>query len=202
MATAATTSLFMAPLSGKRSFPDADPPPASALALLAAQLQRGEAGALDRVYSRFAPSLLHLASGLTGSPEAGEDVVHDVFVGLPAAMAGYRETGQFGPWLRRIVARRALDHLRLSARRNEVELEGEADIDLGAVRQPDVATRLVIDAAVAALPDALRIVFILRAVEGYAHAEIGEMLGIPRGTSEVRFHRAIRALRVALEDKD
>jgi RNA polymerase sigma-70 factor (ECF subfamily) len=202
MATAARRFLLMASNPGKRSFDaGASVTDVSGDAALAAALQRGDPGALDRVYHRFAAPLLHLATRLTGSPESGEDVLHDVFVALPKAMDAYRETGQFDRWLRRIVARRALDQIRLTARRNEVDIDAELEAAY-TTQQPDVPTRLALDAAIAALPGALRAVFVLRAVEGYPHGEIAELLGIQRGTSEVRFFRAVRALRLTLEEHE
>jgi RNA polymerase sigma factor (sigma-70 family) len=203
MATAANRFVPVVPLPGRPIHldPSADPQRASADAQLAAALQRGEPGALDRVYHRFAGSLLQLATRITGSPESGEDVVHDVFIALPGGVIGYRETGQFDRWLRRLVTRRALDHIRLSVRRNEVDYDVEEE-SAYSTQQPDIPTRLAIDAAIAALPDPLRAVFVLRAVEGYAHAEIAELLGIQRGTCEVRFFRAVRALRLTLEEHE
>jgi RNA polymerase sigma factor (sigma-70 family) len=53
--------------------------------------------------------------------------------------------------------------------------------------------------AVAGLPDSLRAVFVLKEVEGYTHAEIGALLGITPGASEVRLCRALRRLRERLE---
>ena len=59
--------------------------------------------------------------------------------------------------------------------------------------------RTALEGALRAIPDKLRVVFVLREIEGYTHAEIAELLGIRRGTSEVRLHRAMRALRRQLE---
>jgi RNA polymerase sigma-70 factor (ECF subfamily) len=50
------------------------------------------------------------------------------------------------------------------------------------------------------LPNDLRVVFVLSDMEGYSHAEIGSMLGIRAGTSQVRLYRARRRLRALLED--
>jgi RNA polymerase sigma-70 factor (ECF subfamily) len=60
--------------------------------------------------------------------------------------------------------------------------------------------RLAIVAAMSALPNDLRVVFVLSDMEGYSHAEIGRMLGIRAGTSQVRLYRARRRLRALLED--
>ena len=49
--------------------------------------------------------------------------------------------------------------------------------------------------AIAALPDALRVVFVLREVEGYSHAEIAALLGITRTASALRLHRAWKLVR-------
>ncbi len=59
--------------------------------------------------------------------------------------------------------------------------------------------RIELEDAVDALPKALRIVFVLRDVEGYTHIEIGKMLGIGTGASTVRLHRARKILRTCLE---
>jgi RNA polymerase sigma-70 factor (ECF subfamily) len=49
------------------------------------------------------------------------------------------------------------------------------------------------------LPEDQRVVVVLKAIEGYSHDEIAELLGIRRNSSEVRFHRALQRLRKVLE---
>ena len=49
------------------------------------------------------------------------------------------------------------------------------------------------------LPDHLRAVLVLKEIEGYAHAEIAELLGISEGASRVRLTRALKRLRNELE---
>jgi len=43
-------------------------------------------------------------------------------------------------------------------------------------------------------------VLVLKEIEGYSHAEVGELLGISAGASRVRLNRAMRRLRKTLED--
>ena len=45
-------------------------------------------------------------------------------------------------------------------------------------------------------------VFVLHAVEGYRHDEIGTLLNIATGTSKAQFHRARRMLTQWLEGED
>jgi len=50
------------------------------------------------------------------------------------------------------------------------------------------------------LPDSLRAVFVLKEIEGYSHVEVGSLLGISAGASEVRLCRAIKSLRHHLRE--
>jgi RNA polymerase sigma-70 factor, ECF subfamily len=164
-------------------------------ALLASRIREGEMQALDLVFERYATQLLRLATRLTGSEADGEDVVQDVFVGLPLALRRYEERGQFGPWIRRVTTRTALMRLRRVGTRGEVSLDG-----VGEPEQPQrmEIERIGLERAIAALPESLRVVFVLREVEGHSHAEIAALLGISRSASEVRLHRAVQRLRLLL----
>lgn len=167
-------------------------------AQLVQRLKAGDTSAIEALYWRYTPGLLRLASRLTDSRDDAEDVVQDVFVGLERALRRYTEEGTFERWLRRVTVRIALSRQRVNRGRREVDfppnlaapLQNEAD---------SLAGRLTIEKAIAALPEHLREVFVLKELEHYSHSEIGEMLGIRRGTSEVRFFRAIRRLRDQLK---
>jgi RNA polymerase sigma-70 factor (ECF subfamily) len=58
--------------------------------------------------------------------------------------------------------------------------------------------RLTIADALARLADEQRVVFLLKEVEGYSHAEIATLLEISVRNSEVRLFRARQALRAIL----
>jgi RNA polymerase sigma-70 factor, ECF subfamily len=124
--------------------------------------------------------------------------LQDVFLALPAALERYQPRDAFAAWLRRVTVRVALMHLRRERGRREIALDAAPE---PSVRPREgIAERSEIERAIAALPDVLRTVFVLREVEGYSHAEIARMLGIRENTSQVRHHRAVRMLRAALGD--
>ena len=54
--------------------------------------------------------------------------------------------------------------------------------------------------ALAELPERARSVIVMHDVEGFTHAEIGELLGIPGGTARSDLHHARRKLRGLLKD--
>ena len=155
----------------------------------------GDPEALASLYHAHGAALYHLAYRLTGTPQDAEDVVHDVFVGLPEALRRYEERGSFGGWLKRVTARVALMKLRRGKRRREVALDNAA----GQAEPPATSERDGLQAAVDTLPDHLRSVLVLKEIEGYGHAEIAGLLGISEGASRVRLTRALKRLRHELE---
>jgi RNA polymerase sigma factor (sigma-70 family) len=170
-------------------------------AALLERLRAGDPQALDDLFHRHARSLLGVAYRLTGSSADAEDIVQDVFVGLPVALRRYAERGSFAGWLRTVTVRLALDRMRRRERRREVALDLAERTAGGGVGAGAMEARWELEEALAALPDTLRVVLVLKEVEGYSHAEIGRMLGIRTGTSEVRLHRAIRTLRRVLGEQ-
>ena len=173
------------------SLPLPDGEPSDLDAVLVARTVGGDRDALGLLYQRYAGRLTLLAARLLCGREDAEDVVQDLFVGLPETLAGYRDQGRLEGWLRRATVNLALKRLRTASRRREEDLLSttpcspvSADSDAILVRR-----------AVESLPDSLRAVVILKVVEGYSHTEIGELLGISRGASEVRLTRALEKLR-------
>ena len=91
-------------------------------ASLIADIRGGNAEAIGTLYERHGKSLLALAYRLLQSTADAEDVVHDVFVGLPEALRRYEERGALTSWLRKITARVALAKIREATARNQVDV--------------------------------------------------------------------------------
>ena len=164
---------------------------------LASAVRDGEGAALAALYHRYARDLMAVAYRLLMSRADAEDVLHDVFVGLPEALRRYEPRGTLKGWLKRVTVRVALTRLRRARARREVTLD---DAPTVAGRFGEVSDTIALADALASLPPPLRAVVVLKEIEGYSHEEIGELLGISRGASEVRLHRAMRRLRARLGD--
>jgi len=165
---------------------------------LVTSAQRGDADALAALYQAHGEAVYRLAYRLLGTREDAEDVVHDVFVGLPEALRRYEERGALESWLKRVAARVALMRLRQRDRRREVSLDAGTEQRL---REASSTEFTGLKEAVDALPDGLRSVLVLKEIEGYSHAEVAALLGISEGASRVRLTRAIRGLRRMLGEE-
>lgn len=172
------------------------PIPARSDAELVTLVRSGDLTALGALYDRYASSLMSVAYRLLMAKPDAEDVVHDVFVGLPEALRRYEERGALASWLKRVTVRVALSRLRREEVRAAQPLDG-----LLAAPSRDPAAAIDIESAVATLPPSLRAALVLKEIEGYSHAEIAEMVGISVAASKVRLHRALRALRHLLEER-
>ena len=71
----------------------------------------------------------------------------------------------------------------------------------GAPAPSGTEPRQTLEQVLGQMPDELRVVFVLREVEGYTHVQIGSMLGITPATSELRLHRARKLLSARMKGR-
>ena len=167
---------------------------------LATRIRSGSTEALEELYRVAGARLLALAWRLTLDRADAEDVVHDVFVGLPRALGAYRDRGAFRAWLQRLVVRTALMRRRGEGRRSVRDSAYAAELEraesCGDPPGSDGAGRLL-----ARLPDSLRVVVVLREIEGMSHREVAKALGISEAASRVRLIRGMERLRRLLREE-
>jgi RNA polymerase sigma-70 factor (ECF subfamily) len=173
-------------------------------------LRQRDRHACTCVLKWFMPRLYQLALRMTGNADEAEDVVQEGFIKACAQIDRFEGRSGLGSWLYRIVLNTALMHLRQQKASDRHRAPPAAEDTAPAVeRVPDpagdpgaqvvaVELRAQIDAAIGALPAALRTAFVLRDLEGLSTAEAAQALGISEAALKVRLHRARLALRVAL----
>ncbi|MDQ6830711.1 MAG: RNA polymerase sigma factor [Gemmatimonadota bacterium] len=148
---------------------------------------------MDRVY--------RLAFRLTGDDALAQECTQDAFIRAFERLGEFRGDSSFGTWLHTIASSVTLNALKKVKRLGAREMDiSAADAVTGVSRraEPDLKVRL--RAAIDALPDGYRTVFVMHDVEGYTHEEIGAALGVQEGTSKAQLSRARAKLREALAD--
>lgn len=167
---------------------------------LAARAAEGDRDAFGELVDRHAPAARRVARTVLTTADDADDAVQDGFLSAWRAIARYDPTRPFGPWLMRIVLNAARDLRRRSRVRRTDPLPPER---AGSEPGPDRATgralfHEALAAALAQLPERQRVAVTLFDAEGYPHAEIAELLGVPVGTVRSDVFQARRALRAAL----
>jgi RNA polymerase sigma-70 factor (ECF subfamily) len=153
---------------------------------------RGDAAALDVLFSAHWPAAYRAAWLIVRDAHAAEDIAQEGFVAAIRALDRFDRRRPFGPWLRTIVARRAIDAARARSLRREVDGSGVLDVLPGAAATTAVADDLL--TAIAALPDDQRVVVVLRHLLELTPSEIAGVVGVPRGTVNSRLRRGLDAL--------
>lgn len=125
---------------------------------LVARVHDGDAEALATLFRRHAAWLHRVVRRVVDSDDEADDVVQELFVGLPEALAHYVERGALAAWLARVALRIALARRRRDRRREE-RAPRDADAHLfHATTCPTDDTlldRVSVEAAVARLPEPL-----------------------------------------------
>lgn len=167
---------------------------------LAARAAAGDGEAFGQLVLRYAAVARRAARVLLGNDHDADDAAQDGFLAAWRAIDRYDRGRPFRPWLMRIVVNAARDF----RRRQTVRRTDDLSPTLASERSgPDRDTdrellRARLDGALATLPERQRIAVTMFDAEGYAHAEIAEVLGIPEGTVRSDVFHARRALRTAL----
>ena len=163
---------------------------------LLAAARAGDRAAFERLYERHAPRMKSIAANLLSSASDAEDAVQESFLKVYRGAEGFRSQARLGTWIYRILLRTCYDALRRRRRRPDTAASPSLPDDPVALRaaEPDHQLRLELEDAVSRLPERARTVFLLSAVEGFVHREIGEVLGIPEATSRTLLFEARREL--------
>lgn len=152
---------------------------------------KGKPQAQRELYEQFSEIMLGVCYRYTRSMRDAEDVLQEGFVKVFRYLHQYKQQGELGAWIRRIMVNTALNYLKRHRKYQEEMFFTEEYMH--PVADDDPAVRLQakeIADLVRQLPQGYQVIFNLHAIEGYTHVEIGEMLGISDGTSRSQYSRA------------
>ena len=170
----------------------------------------GDFAAFDELVRRHQARLYNLARRILRNEDDAQEAVQDALLNAVQALPGFRGEAPFAKWITRITANQALKILR---KRKGLPTEAYLEDDEEALRRPQFVapwadspehvlqlreTREHLDAALEALSDSYRSIFVLRDIEGLSVEETAEVLGISPANVKVRLMRARLALREEL----
>lgn len=143
------------------------------------------------LYERFAGRLFVVSKRYCASADDAEDVLQEAFVKIFRGISEFRFECPLEAWLKRIVINTALKHLhRQKPWQGAVDVQDVANHVSQADESLPTLNYQYLLGLIQELPPGCRAVFNLYAIEGYAHTEIAELLGISEGTSKSQFFRA------------
>lgn len=182
---------------------------------LTALARNGDRDAFRAIMRRGNQRLFRVARAFVQDDAEAEDVVQEAYLRAFAHIAGFRGDASVFTWLTRITINEA--NARLRQRRpcvglDQIEISQAKgahvimfpNADPARTPESDAAraqVRRMLETAIDDLPEAFRVVFVLRDIEECSIAETAEALEILPETVKTRLHRARRLLREALRDR-
>ncbi len=181
---------------------------------LVACVVAGERDAFRQIMQRCNQRMFRVVRGVIRNEAEAEDVVQEAYVHAFEKLGSFRGEASLATWLTRIALNEAYGRMR--RRRDSVDID---DIDANGPAAQLIAfpghllgddpaeeaaraqMRRLLEQAVDELPEAFRLVYVLRDVEGCSVEDTAGVLGIRPETVKTRLHRARRQLRDVLASR-
>ena len=157
--------------------------------------QKGDARAQKELYDLFAPKMMVVAMRYSKTKHEAEDILQEGCVKVFQKINTLKDAKSLQAWITRIIVNAALNNSRSKLYMfpmyevDDISLQSEQDLGLSMLGFKEL---LVL---IQSLPDGCQMIFNMYVIEGYAHKEIAEKLGISEGTSKSQLARARMILR-------
>lgn len=151
------------------------------------------------LYTQIAPMMLSVAHRYANSKTDAEDIFQESILNVFDRLHQLRDAEKIHGWAKQIVVHESIRFYK--KKRNlifsdETALEpARLNADSGIYRQIEMEQLIKV---IQQLPDKMRMVINLYAIEGYKHEEIAEMLRISVGTSKSNLHDARQKIKMYL----
>lgn len=154
--------------------------------------KRNESKAQRALYDLFKARLMGLCRRYTRHRDDAQDVLQESFIKIFSKLHQVDSAEKLESWMKTITVRTAIDQFHKTKR---LDLQSLSDKEF---EVSDMDYDLILDnlsdeyliQAIHSLPEGCRMVFNLFEVEGYAHAEIAELLSVSENTSRSQLHHA------------
>ena len=163
----------------------------------------GDSRAQHALYRQAFPYLIKICYRYTSCKDDAVDMLNQGFLKIFQALPTYREEQPFLAWAKRIVINAIIDNFRRNKNyREQIQIQEEyyqqqdhSDFNAGEMRMMSNDLMNLVQQ----LPPMSREVLNLNVIDGYAHKEIAQMLGISESASKWHLFSARNKLREWLE---
>ena len=171
----------------------------------------GDRAEFARLVDAYSSLIYRLGLRMLGTPQDAEDVLQNTFLNVLTHLSTFEGRSSLSTWIYRIAANEALMLIR--KKKPEVNIERSEDAQAGDNDEDLLPTQFVdwsalpenellsgesqkyLDSAIQTLPESMRIVFVLRDVEGLSIKETADALHLTETNVQTRLLRARILLR-------
>ena len=174
-------------------------------------LKAGDQKAFARLVDLTSAHIYRVALQILGTSQDAEDAMQETYIKALHSLADFEGRSSLTTWLYRIAVNEALMLVRkrrpqmMAVEQNEVDIKDETEpkeiIDWCCLPESEMLSsesRFFLDRAVQNLPPKLRMVFVMRDLEGLSIQETADALKVTESVVKTRLLRARLALRETL----
>jgi RNA polymerase sigma-70 factor (ECF subfamily) len=177
--------------------------------------REGDAKAFETLLGRHERGVLNFVYRMVGDREQANDLTQETFLRVVKRASSYSRKAKFTTWLYTIARYQSIDALRKRKHRRHPSLDqprgsdqegqtlmerlpGRSDDGFDRTDAAQIAAR--VEAAIGALSDEQREVFVMREFKRLPFKEIAGVVGVSENTIKSRMRYALENLRLALAD--
>ena len=175
------------------------------------KLTAGDQAEFARLVDEYSAPIYRLGLRMLGNPQDAEDVLQNTFINALTHIKNFEGRSNLSTWLYRIASNEALMLIR--KKKPEVNLGDFEDnenvedvkptqfVDWSALPENELLSgegKSFLDESIRALPESLRIVFLLRDIEGLSIKQTADTLDLTETNVKTRLLRARLVLREGL----
>ncbi len=182
-------------------------------ALLLKKIKDGDIASFELLISDYQVYAYNVAYRMLGNEEDAKDITQEALIKVYKSIHKFKETSSFSTWLYRIVMNTCKDELK-KRKEATISLDKEIQTDDGSMSMEIGDERLnpsrivernevshVVQEAINTLPDANRMVIVLRDIQGMSYEEISQVIKEPIGTVKSRINRGRGQLKKILTEQ-
>ncbi len=181
--------------------------------LLLKKIKEGDIRSFELLIKEYQVYAYNIAYRMMGNEEDAKDITQEALIKVYKSINKFNETSSFSTWLYRIVMNTCKDELK-KRKESTVSLDKEIETDDGTFSReigdeqlnPSIIVERnevshLVQEAISSLPDANRMVVVLRDIQGLSYEEISQVIKEPIGTVKSRISRGRNQLKKLLIDK-
>ncbi|MFK7758220.1 MAG: RNA polymerase sigma factor [Flavobacteriales bacterium] len=164
---------------------------------------RGNERAQKKLFDQYAPQMMTVCNRYANRNDQALDMLQEGFIRVFDKLGQYSGKGSLAGWIRSVVVSTSLTILR---REKKFSFSEDIDdqLDVSSTSE-DALSALAFEellGLIQRLPAGYRTVFNLYAIEGFAHKEIAEKLGVTESTSKTQYKKAKAQLQKLIEENE
>ncbi|HRP56058.1 RNA polymerase sigma factor [Agriterribacter sp.] len=162
----------------------------------------GEKQFFEWIMRRYNQRLFRVGISILGSDAEVEDAMQNAYIKAYQHLNKFEQRASLSTWLVKILMNECLAQRNKKARLKLTNIEYHPE-NMGSMKTPsnilmNKELGIMLEAAIAELPEKYRLVFMLREIEELSVKETGDILGIEEPNVKVRLNRAKAMLRQTL----